>query len=95
MGSSIARPWGLDRVYPEREEWRRDAGGRRADERVRTHLSGRRPKPGAFAWIVVAAAQHRRESADLSDARLLATAAELMLPTTKVLVTPCARSPID
>ena len=77
MGSSIARPWGLDRVYPEREEWRRDAGGRRADERVRTHLSGRRPKPSAFAWIVAAAAQHRRESADLSDARLLATAAEL------------------
>ena len=77
MGSSIARPWGLDRVYPEREEWRRDAGGRRADERVRADPFGRRPKPGAFAWIVAAAAQHRSEFADLDDARLLATAAEL------------------
>ncbi|MFA7424049.1 MAG: preprotein translocase subunit SecA [Desulfosarcinaceae bacterium] len=77
MGSGIARPWGVDRVYPEREEWRRDAGGRLADEPVRRRLSGRRPKPGALAWIVDATAQHGGSLADLSDAGLLATTAEL------------------
>ncbi|HDI59963.1 MAG TPA: prepilin peptidase [Desulfobacteraceae bacterium] len=74
MSGFIARPWGTEGVYPEREEWRRDAGGRSIDAPVRTPSAGRRPKPGTFGWIVDAAAQYRGQFDKLTDAQLLLTA---------------------
>jgi preprotein translocase subunit SecA len=78
VGSTLAtRPWGPARAYPEREEWRRDAGQRSDGGLHRMPTPGRRAGHADLASIVDATARYGSEFAGFGDIAVKDAAAML------------------